>query len=435
MSHNGNNPLASIDPDEIVSAYDALGLEAWSDFDLFRAAAEVISEPSKKFSSFLLNAPLELLARFCLLSLVAPEDRRLARIQMVATAVVYAHAGPGVNCPPPDETNLGSPVDTIEELRAAIHASDVERSDQLFTILATYVEPRRVIESIAHASLQTLTGAAHTHLGLMYLSRMPAIAPPEALKMARSGVRFLAAKPDLNLKPTNGPGRLDDLAHALATVPHLSKPASSVQEIIQATEDAGTLDDVLGSGVTRSLNDWQELTRTSCRIAALSMIADSVDAAMYGWTHCLTLPQAAWALGRVLTTKAFQAQVVQSAVTWVAAFRAAHGNGALNTHVDLQPSDLDISEALYDSPEAAAAVAYHTAPSARQQLVGIIATEAAVRTEAHLIKFTRACLDLARMDPEEARLYHAAAAYLCALWCDKEARSNIESALATRPGS
>ena len=122
MSHKGNNPLASIDPDEIVSAYDALGLEAWSDFDLFRAAAEVISEPSNKFSSFLLNAPLELLARFCLLSLVAPEDRRLARIQMVATAVVYAHAGPGVNCPPPDETNLGSPVDTIEELRAAIHA-------------------------------------------------------------------------------------------------------------------------------------------------------------------------------------------------------------------------------------------------------------------------------------------------------------------------
>ena len=73
------NPLSAIKPDEVIRSYDALSLENWSEFELFRAAAEIVSEPKLKFSSFALHAPLELLFRFSLLPLVAPEGRRTCR--------------------------------------------------------------------------------------------------------------------------------------------------------------------------------------------------------------------------------------------------------------------------------------------------------------------------------------------------------------------
>ena len=43
-------------------------------------------------------------------------------------------------------------------------------------------------------------------------------------------------------------------------------------------------------------------------------------------------------------------------------------------------------------------------------------------------------LDLALMDPEHARLYYAAAAYLCSLWCREEPREVIAAGLTARPG-
>ncbi|MGH9830429.1 MAG: hypothetical protein ACREDR_45060 [Blastocatellia bacterium] len=160
------------------------------------------------------------------------------------------------------------------------------------------------------------------------------------------------------------------------------------------------------------------------------MLTDSRDAAKYGWTHCLTMPQSAWALGEILpassSNPSFRNQAARAAVSWVISLRAAVGNGRLNTNPELKPIKLEIGYALYESPAAAAAVAWHTAESDRLKLITTIASEAAVRTDAHLIKFTRACIDSAIMDPEQARLYYAAAAYLCAIWCDEESRETIE---------
>ncbi len=329
-----------------------------------------------------------------------------------------------------------SPAEIASSLKEAIQEGNVSRSDQLFAALVDRSDGLTVVDSIAHASLRTLTGAAHTHIGLMLLTRLAADADPELLRLPRAGVLYIAEAPDFNLKPTTGPGRLEDLEKALAEVPSGSTSNTSVRGLVEAAEEAGLVEDVLGDALNRGTTtvSCEDVIRTACRIAALSMLADSPAAAKYGWTHCLTLPQAAWALARVFKSSSFHTQAAQSAVTWVTSFRAGLGNGRLETQLELTAVKMDIAEALDHSPQAAAAVAGHAEPREQQRLIRVLASEAAIRNDAHLIKYTRACLDLAAMDPEQERFYYAAAAYLCSLWCKEEPSEAIVEGLAARPG-
>ena len=60
-----------------------------------------------------------------------------------------------------------------------------------------------------------------------------------------------------------------------------------------------------------------------------------------------------------------------------------------------------------------------------------LATQAAIRNDAHLVKYTLACLDVATMDPAYARLYHAAAAYLVSVWMATTPAESLLENLAT----
>jgi hypothetical protein len=48
--------------------------------------------------------------------------------------------------------------------------------------------------------------------------------------------------------------------------------------------------------------------------------------------------------------------------------------------------------------------------------VGELATRASVQRDAHLVKYTLACLDAAAADPDRRRLYLGAAASLVGWW-------------------
>ena len=71
MIETSQNPLQGIEPEDALSSYDSLGLADWSDLELLCREAQIVSKPKQEFSSFAMHAPLELLARFCLLPLVA----------------------------------------------------------------------------------------------------------------------------------------------------------------------------------------------------------------------------------------------------------------------------------------------------------------------------------------------------------------------------
>src|ERR1039457_2439807 len=65
---------------------------------------------------------------------------------------------------------------------------------------------------------------------------------------------------------------------------------------------------------------------------------------------------------------------------------------------------------LVHSPRAGASVAWFARQEERPRIEQTIATEAAIRNDAHLVKYTWACLDCAVQDPAQAPLFHAAAA-------------------------
>jgi len=421
--------LSGIPSHHIAASYHSRGLAALSDSDLFGAAAQIVSQPKRELTSFRLHAPLEIMARYSLLSRVSPAGLELARIQMVATAVHYQASGEGVG--PPRRIPSPRSSDAVARLRRAAQEGDVERADALCVSLADANGLEDLLDSIADLSLRTLTGAAHTHIGLMLMARLTGDLGSAPLDLARAGVRLLAQEPSLNLKPVTAHRTLQDpeadLASVLRSVPSLPGTPASVAGIMQAIEQAGLPDRLLGDALLSSTDEagCSAALRTVCRIAALSMLEDQPDYAKYGWTHCLTMPHAAGSLTALRPSRSFAAEAAHAAATWVIGFRAAGGNGNLKFAPELPPPQVDLAEALVHSPRAAASAAWFARTGDRPLLEQTLATEAAIRNDAHLVKYTWACLDAAAQDPAQAPLFHAAAAYLCAIWCIEQPKDGL----------
>ncbi len=420
--------LSAMPPDRVVESYHSRKLAALSDLELFRAAAHIVSQPKLELTSFRLHAPLEIMARYNLLPFVSTADRDLARIQLVAAASHYQAGGEGVS--PPEKIRMARS-NAATNLRRAVQEGDVERADALCLSLADAGGLQELLDSIADLTLRTLTGAAHTHIGLMLMTRMFSDAGPAALGLARAGVRSLAQAPGLNLKFVTSHRTLKDpeteLASILRAVPVAPPQGPGMVAMMQATEQAGLPDRLLGDALLSNADEvaCEGALRTACRIAALSMLEDKPEGAKYYWTHCLTLPHAAWSLTRSLPGRSFAADAAHTAAIWVMAIRASQGNGNLKPLPELERIDMDLTEALVHSPRAAASVAWFALPDERPRIEQTIATEAAIRNDAHLVKYTWACLDAAVQDPAHAPLFHAAAAYLCSIWCLEQAKDGL----------
>jgi len=421
--------LSGIPPDRVVESYHSRKLEALSETELFRASAHIVSQPKLELSSFRLHAPLEIMARYNLLPWVSPAERDLARIQMVATASHYQAGGEGVS--PPERVLLDRSSSAAVHLRRAVQAGDVERADALCLSIADAGGLQELLDSITDLTLRTLTGAAHTHIGLMLMTKMSGDAGHAALGLARAGVRSLAQAPGLNLKRVTTHRAMKnpetELASILRAIPVVSPQGPGMVEMMKATEEAGLPDGLLGDALLSNADEIQCETalKTACRIAALSMIEDQPDSAKYYWTHCLTLPHAAWLLTRCLPGRSFAAEAAHTAATWVMAIRASHGNGNLRPMPELEHVEMDFTEALVHSPRAAASVAWFARQDERPRIEQTIATHAAIRNDAHLVKYTWACLEAAAQDTTHAPLFHAAAAYLCSIWCIEQPKDGV----------
>src|SRR6188474_1105692 len=90
-----------------------------SDAQLSDVAAEAISHPKiEPADSFVLHAPLELLARTALLPLVEHESRPLARQRLTWLAATYEAAGEEIG--EPERRDYRSPARALADLVAAI---------------------------------------------------------------------------------------------------------------------------------------------------------------------------------------------------------------------------------------------------------------------------------------------------------------------------
>ena len=161
------------------------------------------------------------------------------------------------------------------------------------------------------------------------------------------------------------------------------------------------------------MSTWQAGGRQLLRASALSMLHEPPDHAPYGWSHCLTMPQAVLGVAAACAdpTRAFAV-----AATHVVGFRAALGQTALPDRYEPEPPGVDLVTALRSDPSRAATAMWHTPTDGVVAAVTDLAGRAAVHHDAHLVKYTLACLDAADWDREHARLYRSAAAALHTYW-------------------
>jgi hypothetical protein len=330
------------------------------DTDLIEGCAAVIDIPTVAApSSFELHAPLELLARAILLPQVPASTIPLARRRLRWIADRYQ----------------------VGDSDSPTAGHDVRLPDLDDVVVS-------------------LAAAGHGPILLALRGRVPAIPADFGNRLL---VTEIARHPEWRLawplqRDPRGAGS-GDLERRLAAPRSPGDPGSDfIYPTMHLVDDSGLAADVLDEPL-RGL-PVAEARRILLRVAAHSMLQDDPAAAPYGWTHCLTMPQA------VLDLPGQGADAdlaVAVAATYVLGFRSTQGQ------VVLEPEW---------SPEPGSAA--HRVWFAREDELPSIISElvsfGAVHPDAHVAKYTLAALDAADADPEAARLYLAAIAHLHAWW-------------------
>jgi hypothetical protein len=364
-------------------------IDALSDVALAERAASVLAVPRAEIVgdrlSFVLHAPLELLARVALLPLIEPTARPLARRRIAVLAEGYAESGPPLA--PARRAEFVSPAAAAGALAAAIEAEDFTAVDESATWLAANAGIRALPPLLAPTFLDRLSAAGHANIYLALLSRpAPSLLGAAMLRPVARAVA-LGASQRIAVPPIVTGGDAGAIASMLAATTHVGPPEIPfIAPLVLRAEEQGAfagLRDAQGCFAAPQVPPGAVL-----RVAARTMLQGTPDEAPYGWTHCLTLAQAPLLLAGAGAVPVGPAAWVASA--YVAAHWACYGSGT----VDL------------DTPV--------TCPT------GITATSlasvAATSHDAHLVKYTLACLDAAAADPTQRDLYMAAAAHLQTWW-------------------
>ena len=385
-----------------------------TDAQLTDAVADRLAHPKAVgVTSFTLHAPLELLARTALLPLVEPDARDSARDRLAWLGESYRDAGDEVD--EPAARAYDDLATAAGHLTGAVNAGEIDDADAIAAWLAAHATPVDLARLLADDVIPRLSAAGH---GSILLHLLPRAAPRSraAARPLRGLVRELARQPDWGLtwhldRPTTADGE-GDLVSALRRPRSPGDPGSDFIFPTMALVERSGLAEELLDGPTRATSLGQA-TEDLQRLAAASMVQDTPDAAPYGWSHCLTMPQAVLGLARAGAADAERAIAV--AATFVLGFRSTQGT------VDVDPAWSpaavgDPLEALDGSTAEAAAGAWHADNGERAAVVARLASRAAVHEDAHLAKYTLACIDAARDDPGASRLYLAAAAHLSAWW-------------------
>ena len=395
--------------------YDELGGSARSDADLVRLIADRVQIPrAEPANSFILHAPLELLARAALLPWVAADGREPARLRLASLLAQFESE--------PAAELESSPVAAVDARTAAgalveaVASADLEATDRAARAVAGSAQPRELAALLGAAVLPSLAAAGHAPI---FLYKYPRVAPRAEATMGllRPLARELARYPQLRIswvadRPGDGTGSADALASALARVPAMGIPGSTfIFPIMHQVDNGGVAAELLGPALDGLGVD--ESSRVLLRTAARAMLMGPAEHVPFGWSHTLTMPQAALAVGRSIADPQLGVDV---AGTYVVGMIAALAAAPIPTEVSLPDPGGRFDDALPQGRDVAAGWVWHAPAAALVGLPGELATRASARHDAHIVKYTLACLDQVAADPEAARLYLAAAAGLLGFW-------------------
>lgn len=422
-------PRDTTDADSVLRRAHDLHLDERTDAELVAWAAESVSTPRRDpADSFVLHAPLELLARAALLPFVTPARRPIARLRLVALVDAYEAWEPAAFAAAA-AGSVPDPVAAAAGLGAALALGDLEAADLAARGVATVHDPADVAGLVGPAVLPSLAAAGHASIFLMQLPRVaprgeatPALLRPLARELARGPGLAIEWVRD---RPASG-GSAAALADALEAVPALGVPGSSfIFPLMHQVDAAGTARELLGA--TAAGVRARDARPVLLRHAARAMLLADPAHAPYGWSHCLTMPQGALAIAARCGAEQLAVDV---AATYVVGFLAALATEPVPATVELADPGGRLVDAIAAGRDEAAGwvLARHGAAlaAAWTEVVSL----AAGHHDAHLVKYALACRDEAAADPGAARLYLAAAASLLAFW---ESFVNPEDPLAGLP--
>jgi hypothetical protein len=297
----------------------------------------------------------------------------------------YEAAGDPVVEPTP--MALGDPASAARRLLDAVGEGDLDRVDALAVALLSQVTFHEATGLLAGQVVTSLAAAGHAPIGFSLGGRVrPALSPT----LLRGALRGVATRPEWQVRwhaDHLDNGDAGGLYEAIRSVPRLGRPGSDfIHPLMSQVQDSG----VAASLLAPVLADRFEVTgaaRTLTRIAAWSMIHDDPAQAPYGWSHALTMPQAVMALAGAGVSPR---DALAVASTFTVGFRAAH--------------------AVMDLPET-------IGPGSPPDVTPAeLATAASLHEDAHLVKYTLACLHAAADDPRCRSLYLTAALRLVNWW-------------------
>src|SRR5262249_51473048 len=281
-------------------------------------AASIARPKVAPADSFILHAPLELLARSALLSACRPDARDAARERIAALGRAYAEAGPEID--EPRRRAFDPPERAVETLLRAIAAGELEDADAAADWLACWSSPLELAAALADGVIPLLGAAAH---GSIFLYQLPRVAPRSAAaaRMLRCLVRELALERGMELSwqrsRPEGVVPTDDLALRLLRPPSPGDPGSNfIYPTMSLVERSGLAAELLDAP-TRRLAP-ATASRLLSRVAAWSMLQDDPGHAPYGWSHCLTMAQGTLGIAPLAGDPA---AAVAVAATFVLGFR------------------------------------------------------------------------------------------------------------------
>ena len=393
----------SFDLDDFVRVH-----EHDSDRALLLASLAKMESGTSGLSSLEIHCALEVMARYLLLPLVDSRRREGARRYLAAAARDFAD----VAVPPVAEAD--HPIDCAggDDLAAASWPV----IGRCLAAAMRQPEGRPNRQALATRVLQQVGGAGHGQILLGHMLNADLHVQRKLLPHMQMFIRAYcedpstekgAVIPQLGPLVRASPAAFDEF---LSGVPRSSvdTPHTGIRGVMARGQgvEVAEIDSVPGRTPF-------EAAGTACVAAARMMLTAETDVE-YGWSHCLTLSEAAW--GFVDHGDGTGAIVALSYVTgFVSALGFPGWPSLAPTASTRAVGGAVLQQALASaSPEDAVAICLGASEDIAMQAWGEVVSQASDMKDAHLVKYVHAALRCATRKPEAEPVFLAAATRLLA---------------------
>lgn len=385
--------------------------EDLSDRQFFLDCLSVMKCGSTGPSSFEIHAALEMVARQCLFPWVSSAHKAAARLRMAETALKFA--------------DVAQPLDPVPEVKAKGRVSSTHSWDEIAAYLYARDLPRELLRQLIPRVVGQIGGAGHVQILLGHLITIDDIQVRRLLwPHLYRFLRAYAANP-----ATEDGALLDEVEPLLrANAVELDSFFESIPTFsnsqdyrgIKGLMDIGRL--TLSATQIPPHKGASHVLRTleAAAIAAARMMIVARSRHEFGWSHCLSLPEAAWLLAEISDSRqcavAGLAYVCSHIATlgfpgWPDLPDASEQNQAIGDFRNI----LLTSDSIASAPNVGLRLNSHAIPYAW----GLIATTASILDDAHLVKYTHSCIRSSARSPGAERIFLAAATKLLTIWMHK----------------